>query len=89
MSSKDCSICLTVIENDELELDCNHKYHKECIETWLLNHIKCPYCRQEAKINGESLGLKSPYISDVFVHAHQVREWEERIAWINTNHNIV
>ena len=42
MSGNDCSICLTVIENEELELDCNHKYHKKCIDTWLLNHDKCP-----------------------------------------------
>uniref|UniRef100_A0A914HNH7 RING-type domain-containing protein n=1 Tax=Globodera rostochiensis TaxID=31243 RepID=A0A914HNH7_GLORO len=43
-----CAICQDEIEHnrDALKIPpCNHKYHKECINTWLKQKNTCPYCR--------------------------------------------
>tara|TARA_B100001094_G_scaffold315390_1_gene355336 strand:+ start:1867 stop:2358 length:492 start_codon:yes stop_codon:yes gene_type:complete len=44
---RECTICLEEYqENDELyQLQCDHYYHKECINDWLLKHQTCPLCR--------------------------------------------
>lgn len=44
-----CSICLVEFdENDEIrQLRCDHVFHSECIDPWLLNgKAVCPVCRQ-------------------------------------------
>lgn len=41
-----CSICLSHLDQEILELPCNHKFHKECIMNWFNNHNTCPNCRQ-------------------------------------------
>ena len=54
-----CSICkMEYLPTDEIRhVKCNHIFHKECIDPWLLNeNHKCPVCREEvadhiAKIN--------------------------------------
>lgn len=46
-----CSICFEEY-NDGEEIcwshndKCNHFFHKDCIQTWLLTHEECPCCRQ-------------------------------------------
>ena len=40
-----CSICLRDISNNSKRLDCNHLYHKLCIDRWLLRKDTCPICR--------------------------------------------
>jgi hypothetical protein len=44
-----CSICL---ESNELnheysELDCNHIFHKSCLDKWLTVNNTCPLCRKQ------------------------------------------
>ena len=58
MNNEECSICLEDIEFEDLKiLSCNHKFHKECIDTWTKKNPICPYCRKflksffETKIN--------------------------------------
>ena len=42
----ECSICLEDIELKDLEiLSCNHKFHKECIDTWFRINKNCPMCK--------------------------------------------
>jgi hypothetical protein len=49
----DCSICYEKVKSTEYirELNCNHVFHKKCIDKWLLlsmknkENINCPICR--------------------------------------------
>lgn len=48
-STPSCTICLTAFHQGEeiAELHCQHRYHRHCITTWLVNHQStCPICRQ-------------------------------------------
>jgi hypothetical protein len=41
-----CSICLEIKEDDAWkQLQCGHRFHPACIETWLLQAGNCPLCR--------------------------------------------
>jgi hypothetical protein len=48
---KTCTLCLDDYNNESLirQLKCNHFYHKDCIDPWVLNeNYKCPICRDES-----------------------------------------
>ena len=46
---QECSICLDDMYNTEtVTLDCNHRYHKKCINDWLKEKHDCPQCRTHA-----------------------------------------
>ena len=51
-NQKVCSICLSEFLDDEMVCklpECNHVFHKDCIQKWLeRNHI-CPFCRNDIK----------------------------------------
>lgn len=40
-----CSVCLEFITSNERKLQCNHVFHRSCINRWLRSHITCPVCR--------------------------------------------
>ena len=44
----ECSICLEKYNLKEkiVQLECNHAFHKKCIETWLNKNNSCPQCRE-------------------------------------------
>ena len=47
-----CSICLDNISNSDVkELQCNHKFHRNCINIWLQDNNTCPLCRQSQDSN--------------------------------------
>ncbi len=44
-----CAICMENVKKDgkqTIMLNCNHFYHKPCIDNWLINKNICPYCIQ-------------------------------------------
>jgi len=43
-----CLICQCQYEDDEVlrKLPCNHCFHAECVDHWLLKKDVCPYCRE-------------------------------------------
>ncbi len=49
----ECVICLDDIDIFEniKNLNCNHKFHKECIDLWLQEKNTCPLCRQNQDQN--------------------------------------
>ena len=47
----DCSICYSDIkEKDKIITNCNHIYHRECLDKWFKISYRCPLCR-ESKFN--------------------------------------
>lgn len=51
-----CSTCYDMMFGcDSISLDCNHKFHKQCIHKWLTTGdgekvSKCPMCRSSIEI---------------------------------------
>lgn len=43
----DCAICLDGVEDAGKEMPCGHRFHGECLESWLGVHGNCPTCRHE------------------------------------------
>ena len=41
---EECIICLDEVEKEWRELECHHRYHKQCIENWIKVKAKCPLC---------------------------------------------
>ena len=44
-----CPICIEDFGKETIvKLDCNHVYHKDCLEMWIINNNndECPYCRK-------------------------------------------
>ena len=48
-SKEKCLVCHFVIESKEIQLDCTHQYHFNCLEI-KKNYIICPYCGKNNKI---------------------------------------
>jgi len=43
---KDCSICMEEVKEDGIKTECNHHYHKDCINSWFnIGRNTCPNCR--------------------------------------------
>lgn len=47
-----CSICYDNIsdknkDKEIIQLECNHKFHKDCFKKWFSINQSCPYCRKE------------------------------------------
>jgi len=50
-----CTICqYDFIDNEYIkELGCYHKFHLECLDTWLTQKKNCPNCNEEINVNNE------------------------------------
>ncbi|XP_071428464.1 E3 ubiquitin-protein ligase ZNRF3 isoform X2 [Pithys albifrons albifrons] len=64
-STSDCAICLEkYIDGEELRvIPCTHRFHKKCVDPWLLQHHTCPHCRhniiEQKKGNAGPICLES------------------------------
>ncbi|KAM7267295.1 hypothetical protein ACFE04_009461 [Oxalis oulophora] len=63
---RECVVCLTEFHDDDtlsLMPICEHMFHRDCINTWLVSHVTCPVCRLELatcnSINKEKDGSSS------------------------------
>lgn len=41
---EECIICLDDVETEWRDLECQHRYHKQCIEDWITIKPTCPMC---------------------------------------------
>ena len=46
---EECVICLDDVEIEWRELECHHRYHKQCIENWIVVRATCPLCMKYIK----------------------------------------
>ncbi|KAL5710101.1 hypothetical protein ACHQM5_020707 [Ranunculus cassubicifolius] len=49
-----CSICLSAFQDQEkvkILPGCNHTYHPECVDKWLLTQSNCPLCRSSIRLD--------------------------------------
>lgn len=64
-STSDCAICLEkYVDGEELRvIPCTHRFHKKCVDPWLLQHHTCPHCRhniiERKKENNGSVCLEA------------------------------
>ncbi|CAK71034.1 unnamed protein product (macronuclear) [Paramecium tetraurelia] len=49
MQISNCIICLEKITDKYIVLQCDHSYHKECIDNWVKQKPICPMCRSSIK----------------------------------------
>ncbi|XP_061586541.1 E3 ubiquitin-protein ligase znrf3 isoform X2 [Cololabis saira] len=72
-STSDCAICLErYIDGEELRvIPCAHRFHKKCVDPWLLQHHTCPHCRHN--IIEQKKGNPGPACMDpaAAVHSRQ------------------
>eukprot|EP00834_Sanchytrium_tribonematis_P004977 NODE_274_length_10990_cov_0.767606.p8 type:complete len:168 gc:universal NODE_274_length_10990_cov_0.767606:9415-9918(+) len=48
LEMQECSICLEMTHgNDSARTNCNHCFHFNCLNEWLLKTRACPICRKE------------------------------------------
>jgi len=47
-SQNECPICLEEFKSDDVvyKLECNHNYHKSCLDTWFVRQNSCPMCKK-------------------------------------------
>jgi len=59
-----CSICFEAISNrNKKSLNCNHYFHRNCINTWLREQNNCPLCR--ASQSTSETTREDPFINTV------------------------
>ena len=46
---EECVICLDTVETEWRDLECHHRYHKQCIENWIVVRATCPLCLKTIK----------------------------------------
>ena len=54
LKENECAICISDIENNDIlrTLPCFHKYHKECIDPYLIERsLLCPICKNSIQKN--------------------------------------
>ena len=60
MTETTCSICLEgILENNNMDLDCRHSFHADCVNTWFSGYNTCPNCRSIALVNGKPISRHS------------------------------
>ncbi|KAF9913203.1 hypothetical protein BX616_010167 [Lobosporangium transversale] len=54
-----CAICLCDYENEEVlrKMNCNHYFHKDCVDEWLRLNRCCPLCKRDIE---ELAGVREP-----------------------------
>jgi hypothetical protein len=62
---EECVICLDDVETEWRDLECRHRYHKQCIEEWITVRAKCPMCMKSIENNIEERNINNSLIEEV------------------------
>ncbi|XP_062104787.1 putative RING-H2 finger protein ATL49 [Humulus lupulus] len=84
-SDEDCAVCLETFEmGDKCRLlpTCNHSFHAQCVDTWLLRTPFCPICRTGA----DSRKGSSRFSTDTRGDLSQTTESSSRLSDIRIDH---
>ncbi|GLJ39077.1 hypothetical protein SUGI_0796560 [Cryptomeria japonica] len=88
----DCPICLSDFADGEkirVLPECNHSFHRQCIDQWLLSHSSCPTCRRSlvdfvaekstvaALLCSYQQGHECPHNGSIRIIIHRAREEDE------------
>ncbi|KAK6923382.1 Zinc finger, RING-type [Dillenia turbinata] len=84
----ECAVCLSEFQEFEslrLLPKCNHVFHPNCIDTWLLKHSTCPVCRanlvpESAKLASESVQSSVPESEDEDNSRSELSENQNQVA---------
>jgi len=75
----DCCICMEKIFVDECkETECNHTFHKGCLDRWLEESSSCPLCRAQI---GDKVVIQS--IPDYYLDANENANDENELLLMN------
>jgi len=94
--TNECTICMCDMEiNDEYyQLNCNHFFHRDCLDELLTNHdYKCPVCREEigrskANIDNNNINNNVNTFWNPFNNSYQNGSIIDFLNNINNNDNI-
>lgn len=71
-----CIICTDNLNTiDMVETKCNHKFHMDCLNKWLLIKPICPYCREDI------LNLIDPRTNEMLVYSYEQDEYDENYEY--------
>lgn len=67
---KTCSICLVDFTGDipiKMVPSCNHIFHSECLDEWLLKGtLACPFCRRGvSEVDAEGQNIFNPSANEL------------------------
>ena len=81
MSINECPICYDEMdESNSIITNCNHKYHKDCLNVWANKHNSCPICRKK---------LIDSYIIDNDKFIQQLEDVENHLRELQDNYNLL
>ncbi|KAK2438648.1 RING/U-box superfamily protein [Trifolium repens] len=79
---KDCRVCLSEFEEGDIvrNLDCEHTFHKDCLDKWFLQDqycATCPLCRNHV--------LSDDFASKYYLPQNQVELHDDQFrAWLSS-----
>ncbi|XP_061458682.1 E3 ubiquitin-protein ligase ZNRF3 isoform X2 [Rhineura floridana] len=78
-STSDCAICLEkYLDGEELRvIPCAHRFHRKCVDPWLLQHHTCPHCRHN--IIEQKKGAPGQVCEEEIVHQMRSRQHQQRV----------
>ncbi|KAG0483484.1 hypothetical protein HPP92_011568 [Vanilla planifolia] len=62
-----CAVCLMEFEDGERFRSlpkCRHRFHVQCVDTWLQSHATCPLCRVTVQVNPPAEAANSSSVED-------------------------
>lgn len=64
-----CAICRDDLEENIKTLDCNHKFHADCIVRWIATSPRCPFCRARVHVPGNERYTRSGHVYVIVMFA--------------------